>query len=324
MEKISPLEIVDFMERRCNAETWNRVWTYINQSEENRTEFFRIKKIWALKSSYKHASANEVEDFVRKFNAEITARNTTRRLKRIAQIASSVAALLAVALLVIGVKSYTRQTEWHTIANATGAEVMKFDLDDGTKVYLNEGAELSYREDFKVSARNVRLRGEAFFEVTSDPMHPFTVEAAGVHVKVLGTSFNVRTGDRVETVLEKGRIAVETPQGELLASMIPGQRALVDATSGTLVTLEEVATEKYTAWHFNRTVFDKISFAEIVRFVEERHGVSIIYDPKQFSEATYRLVVSDEETLEQMLGILDLIIPIDYQIDANRVMIKKK
>ena len=65
-------------------------------------------------------------------------------------------------------------------------------------------------------------------------------------------------------------------------------------------------------------------FAEIVRLIEERHGVSIVYDPAAFGNTAYRLVINDDETLEQMLEILNLISPVEYTIQGERVFLKKR
>lgn len=324
MKKISPLKIVDFLNRRCDAATREEVLAWIAESGENQAEFFRIKKIWTLKNTYKHASEAEVEGFVRKFNGEVAMRTRTRRLRLTAWFSSSAAAVLAGVLLSIGIGNYARQTRWHTIANTEQGEVMKFSLEDGTRVFLNKGSELAYREDFNTRKRNVKLNGEAFFEVTSDPVHPFTVETEGINIRVLGTSFNVKTGNSIETVLEKGRVALETAKGQTLATLAPGQRAVVDAGDGELTALEEVATGKYTGWRFNHTVYDKISFSEVIRLIEEKHGVSILYDPEAFDQTAYRLVLNDDETLEEMLEILNLISPTDYTVQGNHVMLKKK
>lgn len=50
------------------------------RSEENRDEFFRIKQLWALKNTYKHASAPEVEGAVRRINQQLDQRRRIRRL----------------------------------------------------------------------------------------------------------------------------------------------------------------------------------------------------------------------------------------------------
>ena len=170
----------------------------------------------------------------------------------------------------------------------------------------------------------MKLSGEAFFDVKSDPVHPFVVETRGVHIRVLGTSFNVKAGERIETTLEKGRIALESASGEELATLRPGQQAVVDARSRRLLSVSEVQTGKYTAWHYNHKVYECISFSEIVGLIEERYDVSVIYDPSSFDDTAYRLVVGNNEPLGQMLDILNLIVPIEYTVQDRRVLIKRK
>src|SRR5262245_63689126 len=65
--------------------------------------------------------------------------------------------------------------------------------------------------------RNVRdiemLRGEAYFRVAHDQARPFIVHTASLHVRAVGTSFDVRTSsDRVVVAVEEGMVVVEHRQ----------------------------------------------------------------------------------------------------------------
>ena len=322
-EYMSPSKILEFINRRCDADTAAEVRAWITRSDENRTEYLRLKQLCALKDVHRHSGSSELEGATRKFHTEIAQRRRVGHLRRLVYTASSVAALLAVGLFAIGIELYSERFEWHTVVNTATDEVLHFTLDDGTKIFLNHGAELSFRENF-LRRRNVRLRGEAFFEVASDPVHPFVVHTPHVNIRVLGTAFDVITGDTTVTILERGRVALETASGRELATMLPGQRAVVDGTTGQLTALHQVQAGKYTSWRFNHEVYDRISFAEIVRLIEERHGVSIVYDPAAFGNTAYRLVINDDETLEQMLEILNLISPVEYTIQGERVFLKKR
>ena len=68
----------------------------------------------------------------------------------------------------------------------------KFQLADGTTVYLNSGSKLIFPVEFKGESRNVKLIGEAFFEVTPNASKPFIVKTVGMNVKVLGTAFDLQ------------------------------------------------------------------------------------------------------------------------------------
>lgn len=69
------------------------------------------------------------------------------------------------------------------------------ELCDGTKVYLNSGTTLEFPSRFNGEVRGVSLKGEAYFEVTRNESKPFVVEVDEMKVKVLGTSFNVKSYD---------------------------------------------------------------------------------------------------------------------------------
>lgn len=87
---------------------------------------------------------------------------------------------------------------------------MKFDLPDGTVVYLNRNSKLTYPENFVRGSRTVYLTGEAFFEVTHG-LGEFRVVCQDVQVKVLGTSFNVKGYEplrKVEVMVEEGLVEV--------------------------------------------------------------------------------------------------------------------
>ena len=80
-------------------------------------------------------------------------------------------------------------------------------LPDGTTVKLNANTRIEYPQHFSAGTREVRLSGEAFFEVTKDTLHPFRIETINAAVEVLGTSFNVSAypgAERVEVNVETG------------------------------------------------------------------------------------------------------------------------
>ncbi len=84
-------------------------------------------------------------------------------------------------------------------------------LPDGSVLELNEGARVE--TDYSGGQRRVRLtQGEMHCLVARDPAHPFIVESAGVEIRALGTSFNVRRAKaEVDVVVSSGSVQVATP-----------------------------------------------------------------------------------------------------------------
>lgn len=107
-------------------------------------------------------------------------------------------------------------------------------LSDGSKVSLDADTKVLVRYAF--GRRRLWLaHGRAKFDVAKDPLHPFTVEAAGREVVATGTAFSVELlHKQVRVILYEGHVAVlddvaGKPRRELIAvtpAREPADRAL--------------------------------------------------------------------------------------------------
>ena len=81
-------------------------------------------------------------------------------------------------------------------------------LNDGSQVELNLGSELTY-SNYKDHRQITLKKGEAFFSVSHDTLHPFVVKAAEGRIRVTGTQFNVwMYEDKVKVNLIEGSVLV--------------------------------------------------------------------------------------------------------------------
>ena len=89
-------------------------------------------------------------------------------------------------------------------------ETLWVDLPDSSRVHLNSGSSLKFKNRFDQDFRKVYLDGEAFFDVQAHPSHPFWVDTPAFSVQVLGTQFNLNTYDpkRAEALLVEGVVEI--------------------------------------------------------------------------------------------------------------------
>lgn len=139
---------------------------------------------------------------------------------------------------------------------------------DGTEIELNTDSAVRYRMTTK--DRIVWLdRGEAWFRVAHDAVHPFTVYVGRDRVTDLGTEFLVRHdagAAEVEVALLKGRAELDAPNTAGNAAMLaPGDDAIARATSTKIThrTPQELADEM--AWRRGVLVFRNTALADVVR-----------------------------------------------------------
>lgn len=149
------------------------------------------------------------------------------------------AAAAAVVLLCLSVWTAYLYMQPATIQTvSTLAETRTVHLPDGTSVTLNHYSSLSYPERFKSDNREVELSGEAYFEVSKDPKHPFIVQTETIDVQVLGTHFNVGAypdNPDVKTTLLTGSVAVSNKNNSVRMVLKPNEAAIYNKVEQSLL-----------------------------------------------------------------------------------------
>ena len=145
-------------------------------------------------------------------------------------------------------------------------------LSDGTKVFLNAETKLKFPTIFKGDQRVVELEGEAYFEVRKDEAHPFIVKTVSMNVRVLGTSFNVRSyvnEHDVTATLVEGKVAVS--DGEVEKMLVPGEQAVYIKETGKME-VKEVDVSLYTAWHSGKFIFRNETLEDMMIYLSRWYG----------------------------------------------------
>ena len=222
-------------------------------------------------------------------------------------------------------------------------------LSDGTKVWLNAGSTLKYPGKFSDKKREIYLEGEAYFDVTQEENRPFYVNAPELHIKVIGTQFNVKSypdENTVETTLISGSIEIEArPANKKLRKQLrlePNQKATFSKLTSELTLLDDqksetkspvpiekievedqVNTEIITSWKDNKLVFSRERFEEIATKLERWYNIQMILEDEKIKNYVFTGTF-ENETLEQALAALKIASPIEYTIDKNTVIIYSK
>jgi len=192
-------------------------------------------------------------------------------------------------------------------------------LPDGTKVWLNSESKITYGSDYGAVFREVKLEGEAFFEVEKDKAHPFIVHSNGLKITALGTSFNVnsiRDTQSSEVALVSGKVEVtiaDDRKGKVILN--PGQKVIHDPKLPTLVT-KEFSVDKELGWKNGIIVFEDASFDEIKETLQRWYGVTIHSQLKNVDNWNYTGKF-DNQSLEIVLERLAYIKKFQFKIDDD-------
>lgn len=178
-------------------------------------------------------------------------------------------------------------------------------LPDSTVVWLNSATHLLYHSDF-TEHREVRLSGEAFFQVAPDARHPFIVKAGNASTRVMGTAFNVSAypeAGELRISLKSGRVGVEyaVGHGEKTWELTPGKLLIFDKETGVCEVVDQAPGEM-DMWTGGRLLFYQTPMKEALAQIEARYGIHVIYDnPLKNQTITARF---ENTALEKVLQIL--------------------
>lgn len=301
-----------------------------NQSPENQAICSESLKAWEAMPLLREMEQFNSFDALKKINARLSEPAPSARWWEYLQKA---AAILILPLLIYSVYVSTQKTGFlfptdgtpvvQTISSHQGM-VSHFELADGTKVWLNSGSELQFPSSFKGAIREVKLKGEAFFEVTKNPDQPFRVNARELKIDVLGTSFNVASYEdetQTEVILAEGKVSLSDEKNQLrkeYGSISPGQRA-VYSQNERKVYAQEVEVDKYISWREGNLIFRDDNMEEVVKRMSRWFNVQIVFNDPEIKAYSYKATFRNE-TLTQVLDLLKISAPIDYRITGNKAL----
>lgn len=215
-------------------------------------------------------------------------------------------------------------------------------LPDGSSVWVNSDSRLQYADNFKGELREVWLDGEAFFDVKKDPAHPFIIHTDKIKIKVLGTSFNVKSYPEdqvIETSLIKGRIEVsfsDRPSENII--LRPNEKLTVRKDQSEpeqtgigientpkikldhLLRLNEKSPLVETAWMDNKIAFSNCQMSDIAIMLERRFDIQIEFKNQHLKEYRYTGIF-DDESLDDILNIMKISKPFNYRLNGKKLTI---
>jgi len=182
-------------------------------------------------------------------------------------------------------------------------------LPDGSKIWLNKNATISYTSDFGKfetnKKRNLKLNGEAFFDIARDEKHPFTIDVEGkAEVEVLGTSFNINpSNDKIEVTVTSGKVnftttipskETENVKTNTTITLVKGEKGILYKNTESrpdslpsLVRFERNDDVNYLAWLNHRLVFENMQMQEVVNKVEMYYNIRLKLENPSLKECRF-------------------------------------
>ncbi|HZL09567.1 MAG TPA: FecR domain-containing protein [Prolixibacteraceae bacterium] len=237
---------------------------------------------------------------------------------------SQIAAILVVGLLIAASIYFTGRggenlnTQQVEFISHTGFR-NQFKLPDGTTGWLGYGSELKYHVDSN-DQRVVDLNGLAFFNVTRRQKQRFIVKTpTKLNIEVLGTRFNISAyseDNACQVVLEQGSVRLNLNDQEV-GVMIPNECVTYHSDNNSFER-SNVNVHDYVAWKDGKLILNDVSLKEACLNLGRFYNAEIKLQLEGIDNQKVRLLLEDE-TLEDALKLLTMIVPVKYQFEERKV-----
>lgn len=263
-----------FFSGQASAEEAGMVQKWASATEENAADFAQLQKLWNRAGEQEQQvfdteGAWKIVD--EKLRHTKSPGKTVRMFTRRAVVAAAVVVLLSGAWWI-----YFSSVSAHTIVADTAMKKVR--MEDGSIIFLRKGASLQYTDSYGKNNRNVKLDGEAFFEIMRDTSLPFIISAAKAQVQVLGTSFLVNSdNDSVLLVVKTGRVSFSSlsdTANKLL--VIAGEKAMY---AGNSLTKQNNINPNFNAWQTKQLLFENTPFSRVAADLSDYYNVTITIKP---------------------------------------------
>lgn len=303
---------------------------WIAESEKNQKEFERYKRIFT--EQQRHFPDQEVILSREKIKNILLQRLFTNK-KRDKRVISSLSfALVTLVGIFTGYSPFVSSTKdvdlfagITTIQTGQGETTICV-LPDSTKIWLNYKSKIEYQiaNEANEKTRQIKIVGEAFFDVAKTKNIPFEVITENTKIRVYGTQFNVRQREKdLVVTLVEGSMAVFTNNDDKKVSqLVPGDQVILNK-EGKLLSKQTIDTSRVSFWTEGKYEYKNVTLKEIVRDLNEIYGFNIVIKNNKLNDERYRFVIDHKKSLLQTLQFLKETTNLNYSINGTDIILTK-
>ncbi len=298
-------EISRVLTGEASAEEMKQFFDSLEENDQKKQVFEAFRMDWeASKDAMIYRSLDIEENWDKQRN--FIAGQRTDKKKNWQWIGWAAALLIGVSAALIFFNTSEKEMLFTQVV-LMGKPNEKFQLPDGTNIFVNGPADIQYA--FSAKARNIKLEGEAYFEVSKDADRPFVIDMNNSYVKVLGTSFLVNTNnDLVQVNVKEGLVEFGQTASEDKVLLEAGAMGVL---SNSVLQKSQLNNDNYLSWHTRKLVFEAAQLPLVFADLEQTYQVKFSFDQSRFEQC--RLTANfDNEKLQDVLSTIEVIFNINF------------
>lgn len=281
----------DFMAKHLagetNADEQLEMQSWLQQSESNANLYKEISNYWNQINNVQEMNQFDTDKgwdklYNRILHTQLNARQQPKQIFLLSRSWMKIAAVITL-FIALGTGLYflfpaLQQWQGITVVTSDNNNQNRVTLPDGSLVFMNKGTRISFNKNYNTALRReVKLSGEAYFEVEHNDAKPFIVHAGKADVRVIGTSFNVqafKTSEKVEVFVESGKVELLNPEKKAIV-IEPGYIGYV---SGEKITKHKNTDVNYLAWKTKKLHFSGADMNTVARGIQDIFSVKVVFE----------------------------------------------
>ncbi len=198
-------------------------------------------------------------------------------------------------------------------------------LSDGSVVRMNSNSEIVISENFMHGKREIALMGEAYFDVAHNPEQPFIIHANQSKIRVIGTSFNIKSipdQDNVQVAVTEGQVSFtsykENTESEQLAFILSkNQFGYMDIKQRSIL-VDDMAVENYLAWKSGWFNFHELTMEQVCTQLDRIYNINCRFTDESIPNMHLTSRFS-KESIDKTLEVIALSLELDYELNEHIV-----
>lgn len=296
----------------------DRIEDWMAADPANQHYFDQFRKIWERSRELSLNLNPDEEAAWQRFRKRIQGPKRTLPVSRFPWM--RIAALL---ILFAGAGALTysllKESTVRQLVAVSGNNIKTDTLVDGSVITLNKNSSLTYPSRFKGKTRSVELKGEAFFQVKPDKKKPFIVQVNDITIKVLGTSFNVRSRNgETEVIVETG--IVQVIRNNRAVELRPGEKSVVHRQDSVPLKTKE-DQQLYNYYKTREFVCDNTPLWKLVEVLNEAYDIKIEIESEELRNLRLTTTFSNESP-DRILQIISETFQVKVEHSNDKIIIR--
>jgi transmembrane sensor len=316
---IDGLLIKVILHEASDTET-RQVEQWLAHNETNRQYFDHFRKIWDdSKELAVHSTVSEDDAWARFRQRAANPAPVVSLSQPKNFLWGRLAAACLILLIVAPVFYLLQHRQTSALSLRSGNSIRTDTLSDGTIISLNKNSVLKAANYAAKDARSVELQGEAFFTVAPDKDRPFTVHFNGGTIRVLGTSFNVKTSAAAtEVIVESG--LVQVVKGRQAADVRPHEKVVLKEKDSLLLP-QDNPDDLYNYYRTHEFVCNHTPLIRLVDKLNEAYNAQIVLASPRLEQLQLTTTFQDP-SLEEILSIVAKTFSIRIERTGDKIILK--